>query len=268
MRTGAVVVAVLIGLVAGAISQAEDGEPAKTGKLSVAGISVVAPDPDDTWGRSLIPMFPPGVRLHFTFSDKGRTILGLKTEAFKLESLTDDKGTDLAAGDVAKPGSWPELSEDRHRITFSLETEKLPAAGAREIRVKAKFVVLAGADLKTESRKDVKLEAGTEVSVGAFKASIQNVSEDTVDDKPARSVEFTSETGFSAVQAVAFLDGEGKPIESSEYGSSTGSDGDKTVYGKTWLIVGEPKTVTIEVSWFDKVEELVLPADFAVGVGL
>jgi hypothetical protein len=212
-------------------------------------------------------MYPPGARLWFAYSDKGRTILGLKTEAFALESLADDKGTNLAAGDVARLGSWPELSEDRHRIAFSLETEKMPAAGAREIRIKAKVVVLCGAEPKTGQAKDVKLAEGTEVSVGALKAVLQNVSEETSDGKPARSVEFQSEQSFAAIQKVAFLDAEGKPIESSEYGSSTGSDGDKTVYGKTWLVVTEAEQVTIEVTWFDKVEEIVLPADFKVGVG-
>ncbi|MCU0727367.1 MAG: hypothetical protein MUE73_16535 [Planctomycetes bacterium] len=57
---GMVAVAVLIGLAVKVFPQADEGAAAKPGTLAVVGLSVAAADPDDSWGRSYIPMYPPG----------------------------------------------------------------------------------------------------------------------------------------------------------------------------------------------------------------
>ncbi len=267
MRSMAIVLFVFAALLAAPALVAQDpaGGAPKAGVLAVVGVSVMAPDADEPFS-SHVPGQAPGTSVVLLWSDPARCILGLEEESLKIATFSDDKGTDLAG--EARLGPWPRVGEKKDRVAFSVVSERVPAAGAREIRLKASIAVLTGADLKTATQEGLALAKGAAVSAGGLVATIAEVTADDSADAPSRTVEFTSGKGFAAIQSIEFLTPEGTPIEASEYGSSTMNDGEKIVYGKTWNLAGKVDKVTLRVTYFEKVESVPVEIDVSAGVGL
>lgn len=214
-----------------------------------------------------------GTTMTLLVSQADRFIIGLDEKACELATFADDKQTDLRPkepGFMGKPG-WlgpfsPKISDDGHHCSVQLVSDRTPASGAARIAVKGKLVLLCGAGEKTAEQKDLDLKDGSKLTAGPVPMTIGDVGDSEYGDMKMQ-FELKFEQDDSAIKEMVFLDAAGNEIEHEYMGSSSFGFGDKKSYTRTMGLAKKVASVTVKVTYFEKIEPLEVPLDLAVGVG-
>lgn len=263
---------ILVPLLALPAAAAQDLKDPKEPQWAVHALSVVRHGPPDE--DPAFRDFNEGTSVTALLRLPTRFLLGLDLKGSKLEAFTDDKNTDLLKAEDGPHSSRLRVSASRlspdgafGKITF--HAPGCPAAGATRVRVKGSVTVLVGNDEKELEKKDVSLKAGVELPIGTLKLT-----------EPGRGtttgtslLTFVSYRGTRAIKTVVFLGADGTEIPCRRSANPTVRV--RNAGGEQFSMTIRPTDrnvkldrCTVRVTYFERVEEVVVPVNLEVGPGL
>ncbi len=233
------------------------------------GLSIFRPDPKDPSKSELGFNAEPGTTLHIKILQPDKFIIDVDEKASKLLSFTDDRGTDFSK-DIPKRfgrtwlGSSPKISKDGHSCIVEVRTTKIPKANAGQIALKANIALSCGAGEKTERVENVALKAGTTFKVGTMNIKIDKAGKPDWGNAKL-SIDFSSQQDLVNIKTLEFFGPDGQKIKASP--SSSISQNNRMLM-KSYKLDKMVDTVTLAVTYFDKIESVVVPIDIRTGIGL
>jgi hypothetical protein len=196
-------------------------------------------------------------------------IVDFKRDDSKLESVTDDKGTDLTKADkkntwgsITGFDAWPKKSKDTKAILIDALTPAAPKEGASTIALKGKLIISVGTKTETTETKDVALGVGEKIKAGSLELEIERLGKGWGDYE--FSLALKGKGRMAIIKAVQFLDENGKEIESSPSGSAS--------YGEEFTIDYQLKKkvskATVKVECWSDLKDVEVPLDIKTGIGI
>lgn len=245
--------------------------PAAKTKVEVVALQVAKPHPEKKM-QSLVGGGPPGTSLHIRLTRKDKYFVELDEEASKLLSFSDEKGTDLSKARTRRfgrgwLGHWTQISKDGHSCIFEARSGLLPAAGARELRLKANLVMVCGAGEKTAEQKNLVLKKGSRLAAGPVRLEIKSVKQ--IDRSGMEMLlETESKASFVQIKKLRFIGPDGKEIKHQVMGSGRMGFAGRFTYYRSFGLAKKVASVSVEVTYFEKVDRLSVPLNVKTGVGL
>lgn len=243
--------------------------------IRVAGIQVVRETVGEDFSNKLVPFNTneKGSSLALIIAPGSGKIIGLDDEASKIESFTDDKGTDLMGKEQrfgrAGFGPFPKISKDGKAGMIEVRGGGVPADGATALRLKGSIAVQTGS--KTEAVKSAPflLKKGAKIAVGNIELKVGKVGKPDFGDHALEVTVSTANKAIETIAGVSFLDENGNEIETQSTGSgSSGFNGkfnyDES-YGLSRDLAGKKVVLQFEV-WTD-LEEKVIPIEITASLG-
>lgn len=158
-------------------------------------------------------------------------VLGVK-EGMLTRAVTDNGEDLLPEREFDRSIHFPRLSEDKAAVVFDAQM-KAPSAKARGIKeVSGTLTYTVGGKIKALDLGLTDFKAGTKGK--ALGAAIEKIAKDEFDGK-SEQMELKIELPPDALEAVEFLDAQGKPLDVQRSGYMSG--GDSTVF--TFSILGK-----------------------------
>ncbi len=242
---------------------------AQQAKVEVLGLSI---------GKKLTPaqkdiflFTSEGTRLQIGISLPGRTFIGEARDECKFGKFTDDKGTDLFAplGHAPEADDWlgsfgPKFTEDGKLCGLQIEAPDLPAKDATKLQFSGTLVLRCGTTPKTAEQKSVVLKKGSKISAGPVPFEIVELqvagNETKLDLKATKTLE--------RIIKIAFFNKAGKEINSHREGYESSAIFGNYSITQSFVLSGKPTSVTMKISYFDKVENVTVPVEISAGLGL
>jgi hypothetical protein len=217
-----------------------------------------------------------GTSIHLLAANPNVRMIGIRDKKSRIVSLTDDKQSNLLqAGqqddDRFGGGMFGPLqarvAAGGRNCALEIKAPKIPAHGATKIQLDATIVLLCGSDEKTIDQKDLALKKGSRLAIGPIPLTISQV-EDARFGEAKQVITFESKQPLNAIRKVEFLSAGGTPIKHQAMGSGEGGFNDNITYSRSYGLMQKVDSVTLRMTYFDKVEELTLPLKMEIGVGL
>lgn len=210
-------------------------------------------------------------RLQMGISLPGRTFIGEARDECKFGKFTDDKGTDLFAplGHAPEADDWlgsfgPKFTADGKLCGLQIEAPGLPAKDATKLQFSGTLVLRCGMMPKTAEQKSVALKKGSKITAGPVAFEILKVQ--TVGDETKLEVKATKST--ERITKIAFFNAKGKEIQSAREGYESSSMFGNYVITQYIALNGKVTSANVKISYFDKVENVTVPVEIEVGLGL
>jgi hypothetical protein len=208
---------------------------------------------------------PTGVFVSLVLHVPDKYVVGLNYQECKLASASDDKGTNLLenpkkpAFPITPFGPDFRAGPGGAYYLATLMLPNWPAAGATKLRFKGSARVLCGTKEKTVEVKAVSIKAGTKSMVGPAAIKLddfqlpQETSVDVRSPLPTKKIEF--------------LDASGKTL--TYFGNISPVTVAKGLeYIGVYHIRAMVDSVTVRLTYFEEQEQLTIPLDVEVGLGL
>lgn len=236
-------------------------------KVSVAGISIARPKPNDEYGQSLVMGRSPGVEVHLRIESPTLHIIKVGESKGKTPKFTVVGGKALSAGErFSDFGFFSQIEEGGKAVTIPFSAAEIPPAGTGKLQVQGEIILTTGADPSTAEQKIV-LKAGQKVTLGTIACEIEEVSEDSFGDA-GTIVNFKSTQSLEMLQELAFVDEAGKEIESSGAGTSSFGFGGDMTYNTSYRLAGKPENVVAKVKFFKSTKDIPVKIDRTISLGL
>lgn len=209
-----------------------------------------------------------GVTLKVLALLAGKAVIGLDKDASKIESWTDDKGTDLKAGAPTGFFYWASLSHrfgsDKSDVWgFEIKTKTLPDAKAERMKLDAKVVLLAAAG-EEKVKGELILKKGSKVPNAPVPMKVSEVKKGF---SGKWEVTFESNSKMDAIKSVQFFSTDGKPIKTKSAGSSSMGFGKKYTYHKSYSLARKVDKALVELTLHKGVEKVTIPLKLDLGLG-
>jgi len=203
-------------------------------------------------------------------------IIAFDPKASKVETFTDDKGTNLLEAKSSKfhfgggPfGSWPKISEDARAAVIEVQSNGLPAKGATKLTVKGTLVFKTAKQKKTYTAKDIALKVGTKIEAGSIPFEITKVGKPKWGGNKAKlAVTLKATQDLSQIAAIRFLDAEGNEIKAQPAGTTKMSSFGRTTIQQNYRLEEEVKTATVAIDYWEDLEIVNLPFEVQATLGL
>ena len=127
--------------------------------------------------------------------------------------------------------------------------------------VKGALVLQVGTAEKTVEKKNVTIKGDAKIKVGPVEVS---KSRNLFGDGNAVGVMHTEPN----LKSVVFLDKEGKVLANQSTSGGTLSDGVNTTYMKDYNLKGKAEGMTVRVTYYSKIENVTVPFNLVLGLGL
>ncbi len=214
-----------------------------------------------------------GLEVAMALSCPAGGIIKLDRKKGTILSFKDNLKTDLLAkpantkfGNEPGFGSFPKISKDGKRVTFSVKTPNLPAKGAQSLAASGTVALLTGSTKETAEAKDVKLETGSKLVLGPFSFEIGKVGKPDWGDA-AMAVELKTNKRLDAMVTLSFHGPDGADLKARGGGGSSMSFGGMVKVTKGFNFKKQVTTpVTIRMVYWSDMKEITVP--FSVKVGL
>jgi hypothetical protein len=204
-------------------------------------------------------------------------IISFDSEASKLERFGDDKGTNLLeepkSGEStffqSKPGfgMMASVSEDGKACMIELDSPAVPAKGAARIDASGSLVFKCGSKKKTFTHENVAFKVGTKVEAGAVPLEVTKVGEPEWGDDPLQ-ITLKATQDMSKVAAIAFFDGNGNAIESSDAGWTSMRSFNVVSIEKSFNLKKKVDSATIAVTYWVDMRDEEIPFKVTASLGL
>jgi hypothetical protein len=200
-----------------------------------------------------------------------KQILTIDSKASSLESMTDDKGTDLTKPAIKTDFApkWIDeyaltrVSKDKKQCSIRPYFPAVPAEGAVKMTLKAKFVVLCGAEEKNAEGKNVELKDGKSTKVGAVIVSYNK--NNSSGNNTAVSIICED---APRIKSVTFLDKDGQALKTNDYSyTSRNTAGGRNDWITHYTIESKVDQATVRIIYYDKLESVTVPVELQFGVG-
>lgn len=235
----------------------------------VVGVCVSLPDPANEYGQSLVPGRSPGVEVHVRVHDKGQTFIGVVdsgTNPAAVATLYDASGNPMSAESGMGGGFGNNISEDGHSVTIPVSSSDVPPAGSSSLQVKGTIILLAGADETTEDA-ELTLTVDSTVKLGGVEAKV--TSADAAGEEDSCWFALEANKPFDTIAEFKFLDEAGKELEGQSMGGGSFGFGDEMTYQKNFSVSSKPGSkITVRIRYFKSTEEVKVPVDLPVTLGL
>jgi hypothetical protein len=194
--------------------------------LQVVGLMVVAPDGGKD-NRSYC--WKPGVTVSVLYAPMQGKIVSFNENQSKLDSFTDDKGTDLMAAPPStdpfnKPGISGMLPASQDGVTsmvFDLKASGQPAKGATAFTITGKASVQVAASTKQFTVENVEIKTNAAFSLGDLPVVISEAGTNrnawASKDYPY-AVTFSSLRDMDSISTLEFFDANGKKVAAEKRG--------------------------------------------------
>jgi hypothetical protein len=210
--------------------------------------------------------------LKFKVSVPGKIILGADTAAWKIDSFTDDKGTDLfaAPGQAPKDSDlkkWLQIAEDGKSCNFEVQAVgSVPGADASRLSLSGTIALRCGSGRSTNSHKNVALKVGTKITASPIPLAISAVKMhkpqqgNMVSSENFGQVTLKSSQSMERLLNIEIVD----PAGGSLGGSSNRGE------ANTWVLDVERirPGLTIKVTSLAKVETVTIPLQVSTGLDI
>ena len=236
-------------------------------KLTVAGLSVAKPDPDDEFSGSMAFGLNRGTHVYLKASVTGPSVVDIKEDKCSLTAYTDDKGTALIEPGAKASGykGWLEfvrVAEDGKSVSFQINSEKLPAAGSTKLKIQAKLAIVCAAS-QEQAETQVALKVDEQLKLGPVATKIKEIGKPEWGDAEL-SVTFAGKQSFDTIKELKFIGPDGEEIEASRNSSMSGMGN----YEYQYSLAKKVDQATINVTYYTDLKTYRVPVNVNVGVGL
>jgi len=243
-------------------------------KVEVVGVRVVAVAKDNHDFEWALRGGAPGVTVLLKLTLAEGKIVGLNTDESKVDSFTDDQGTDLVdwhtkSSLISEPmistwlGFQPQLggaSSDFVKLTAPTQ----PAKGATQFHIKGKIAVQIASQTNQVAAENVKLASGTELTLGQTAWVISDVRP----DGGKYVVSLKTKDDISTLAQLGFYDELGNQIP-SEPGGSAIQTSDKGKIGRLdFLLKKTAERVKVVATCWTDLKTVMVPFSVKTGMGL
>jgi len=236
----------------------------------------------------------PGVRLDFVLLRKDKDVLRVDSEKSKVTVCVDDLGRDLIPAGPAHKNlespevdGWPLGRTSPNVVHLMVSTPIRPSPGAARFTLGADVVLVCGLDRRQATVKKFPLKAGATAHAGPFAVKLTDVDTDDPSfvlmqprhkpgDPPPKSsgkdtdviVSFvwTNPPG-KEIYSLGFFDNDGTEIPVKERAWGYNSSETKIENTSSYVLARKPDTITLLITYYDKVEEVVVPIAVYTGLG-
>lgn len=244
---------------------------------------------DSPWSVLGIQVTQPGGIFDFTSSLDGtsvtarlhlpeRFIVGIDPAQSKIK-ITDDKNTDLlekAPETHLHSIVEPDISGDGKQAVMTFRAARLPMKGAAKIRIKGNVAVMVGKDEKTIERKGVFLAQPVDLEIGTLRSA---KSRPTKGVTPKDNFAFLVYNGTRPLKKLVVFNADDKeityrhrsqyeplPVAVKDIVRADWKDYRTYLHAASSLKVGVDRW-TLRVTYFNTVEQIMVPIDLEVGLG-
>lgn len=272
----------------------QDAKPAALPKAELWSVRIDKPIPGSS-GMGRAGSYS-GTSLAFWIAYPQGRIVGFDPKASRVESFTDDKGTDLSEP-YNHPFSWSRFGPFKDAGYSTLDGrlvevggDSVPARGAAKITFKATLAVLCASAEKTAEQKDIALKTGAKMNLGPLAVTVQQAPVESWAGQAKMAVSFTAsqprpsgartvlgrtlpapaltlDDPLIAIKEVAFFGPDGERIRTISSGSSIRHESGETTATRTYALADKADVLTVRVTYFEKVEAVKLPLSVETGVG-
>ena len=203
----------------------------------------------------------------------GKPFLDVVEDKVEVRRFVDSTGRDLAPG--MEEGFFNGIGlasrfddDDMTKGTLEINTATLPARGAKSVTLDATAALLSARDL-TDASAAVTFAKGTKFTLGGIDFEISEV--EAVDDgwgDAVQQITLQSKKPLTAIQSWTILDAEGNEVEHDDRGSGSFGFAGKMTYSQS---LGPHRALdggTLRVSYYATLEEVAVPLDLEIGLGL
>ncbi len=240
-------------------------------ELDIVGLSVTSPRPDSEYGESAVLGRQAGTEVHLRCRDKNKFFIGLAEKDGESRSsvrLLDDDGKELPNDDnYSMFGFASEFSDDGHEVLIPVSASGLPPAECAKIHVRGTLVLISGKDETTES-VTFEVSQGIKTKLGNVDVQLSEIEESPYGE-PGWMLSFESSQDMDAIAEIKFMDEAGKELESTSAGGGSYGFDDQMTYTRNIVIEGgQPAKLTAQVRYFKSTEDVSIPVDLPVTLGL
>jgi hypothetical protein len=190
----------------------------------------------------------------------GKQLLAVDASS-KVSEFADDKGTSLMSTGFFKTSfsTAPMIGKDRTSMVVSVQSNVSPAKGATKLNLKGDLVLVCGLEEKSTEEKEVAMKEKAEAKIGDFTLKVNQEK-----GFGGAGASFTLTASRPVIKSITVKDADGKTVETTTFGNYG--------FGKTWTynyslrkVVEKPK---VTITYFSKEEQVTLPINLSLGVGL
>jgi hypothetical protein len=208
--------------------------------------------------------------VHLLVESRDAGLVEVAKEKSALTAFRDDKGTDLLAskpkfGEVL--GGFPKYAKDRRSCLIEVQSDALPAPGARSLTLEGTLVFTVAGGEEAVKSEGVKLSTGATLKAGALSLTVEKAGKpDWGDDPLAVTIKMSAAT--NPVSRIRFLDAAGQEIPSRR--TSTSSMRMPGVYVINWeySLKKAVETASVEVTLWKDLQEMTVPVKLEFGIGM
>jgi len=237
----------------------------------VTGLRVITPSTDTKNNFNGALMAPPGVAVEVRLTPPYGKVININQNASKVDSFTDDKGTDLLAvqsdNPFSKPGFGIMDSSKGAYATVDIQAAGLPAKGATVLNISGKVVLEIATGTNLFTVDNVEMKTNSAFTIGDLPIMISNV-ETNRNSWMAKDykyhVTFSSLRDMGNISKLEFFDLQGNKIGASK--SSWG--GGPLGYMIEYNIKQNVDRVKIVATCWQGLETVEVPISVKTGLGL
>ncbi len=238
-------------------------------KVQVAGLRIVAPPADKKEDAHGAFFQPPGVTVVAAITPVQGKIVSIEQFSSKVDSFTDDQGTDLLAAKSESPFNKPGFGVmDAKELcaTVEIQAAGLPARGATVLNITGKLTVKIAMGTNQFTMDNVAITNNTSFTCGDQPVRITKAGfgKAMFSNKEEFSVTFSSPKDLESIATMEFFDAQGGKIEAhkSSWGGGMGDYMAVYVFKKS---VDRAKIVA--TCWTD-LKTVEVPLSVKTGLGL
>lgn len=236
--------------------------------IKVVGLSVNLPDPTNKFGGSYVLGRREGIEVTVMVEDANAFFISVMDEGKEKTELQVSADGEKLTNESGFGGNafMSNISDDGRRVVVPVSATQLPPEGTKSLKVAGRLFLKAGADEKKEMVK-MKVAAGETVKLGPITTKISSV-EDSNFGESMTNITFETNQSLDVISGLKFLDAQGKEIKSSATGSSSFGFGNQVTHSRGYQLQGQPKTLTVEVTYFGSTRTISIPVDMDVTLSL
>ena len=199
-------------------------------KIQITGLRIVAPPAEKKEGAQGAFFQPPGVTVVAALTPAQGKIVSIDQFKSKVDSFTDDKGTDLLAAKSDSPFNKPGfgmMDVKEACATLEIQAAGLPAKGASALNISGTITAKIAAGTKEFTVESADITNGTHFTCGELPIEITKagLSKAMFSNEQEFSVTFSSAKDLESISTLDFFDAQGTKLEArkSEWGGGMGS---------------------------------------------
>jgi hypothetical protein len=201
---------------------------------------------------------------------KDASLVQILPDQCAVKKFADDKGTDLLA---AKPkfggfvGTFPKYSPDRKSCLVEVQSDALPARGAKTLTLEGTLAFSAAQGVETVKAGSVKLAKGTTFKAGDLAFTVEATGKPQWGDDPLE-VTLQIAAAVDPVSKIRFLDASGQEIPAMRTGSMSMRGFGAGTISWTYAFKKASDAAVVEVTLWKGLREMGVPVKLEFGVGM